>query len=272
MENSFFDISLLSLLIIPMIGGTGLAAAGGILGCFIVWRRMAYFGDTLAHASLLGLSIGTLLNITPTLGVLSICLLVALILAILQRQKQLADDTLLGIMSHGALSLGLIVLAVHPIPGRSLHNLLLGDLVTLTWTNVLTIYGYSICLLSFIAYFWHALTSWVVDEDLAKVEGHPVDFLRYGLMLAIALFIALSMQFVGVLLITALLITPAASARLIAKSPENMAFWSVILAVLAVFVGICAAGVFDWPLGPSIVFTTSLGFGVTLVLRKIGAK
>lgn len=267
-----FDLTLLSILVLPLLGGLGLAITGGVVGCFIVWRRMAYFGDTLAHASLLGVSIGSLLQISPTLGVLGICLLTAFVLAFLQRQHQLADDTLLGIMSHGALSLGLILLSIHPIPGQSLHNLLLGDLVTLSWSSVITIYCYSSVLLGLVFYNWHSLTSWIIDEDLAKAEGHPIEKLRYGLMLAIALFIALSMQFVGILLITALLITPAASARLSASSPEQMALFSALYAIGSVLLGVLAAGLFDWPIGPSIVFITSIGFCLTLVMRQISAK
>tara|TARA_Y100001934_G_C12387217_1_gene797481 strand:- start:31238 stop:32056 length:819 start_codon:yes stop_codon:yes gene_type:complete len=268
MPDIAFDFSLFSILLIPMLGGVGLAAASGVLGCFIVWRRMAYFGDTLAHASLLGVSLGTVFSLSPTLGVLGVCLIIATTLALLQKQKTLADDTLLGIMSHGALSLGLIVLAVHPIQGKSLHNLLLGDLVTLTWGNVFTIFGYSAVLLLLITSYWRSLTSWVIDEDLAQVEGHPVHALRFGLMLAIAFFIALSMQFVGVLLITALLITPAASARLLAKSPEHMAVLSAIYAIIATILGTTAAGMFDWPLGPSIVLATTLGFTLTFLAHQ----
>jgi zinc transport system permease protein len=148
---------------------------------------------------------------------------------------------------------------------------LLGDLVTLQWHHVFSIYGYSVGLIAIIWYFWRSLTSWIIDEDLAKVEGHPVELLRYGLMTAIALFIALSMQFVGVLLITALLITPAASARLLAKSPEHMALLSILYAVFSTILGTLAAGLFDWPLGPSIVFTSSIGFGITLFLHQLCA-
>lgn len=271
MLDSGFDLALLSILVLPTLGGVGLAMAGGLLGCFIVWRQMAYFGDTLAHASLLGVSIGTLLAVSPTIGVIGICLLAALLLALLQRQQQLADDTLLGIMSHGALALGLIMLTTTPIPGRSLHNLLLGDLVTLRWQDIIGIYLYSAILIGIIVFFWRPLTSWIIDADLAKVEGHPVELLRFGLMFAIALFIALSMQFVGVLLITALLITPAASARLISRSPEQMAGFSIIYAVVSTIIGVLAAGFFDWPLGPSIVLTTSLGFALTFATHRLCA-
>lgn len=259
------DLSVLSILLFPMVGGIGLACASGVLGCFIVWRKMAYFGDTLAHASLLGVALGGLFQLNPTLGVVGISLLTALLLALLQRQKQLASDTLLGIMSHGALALGLILLSIAPIPGRSLHNILLGDLVTLGAPDIMNIYIYSIILLGLVWYFWQSLTSWIIDEELAQVEGHPVNLLRYGMMFAIALFIALSMQFVGVLLITALLITPAASARLVAKSPEKMAFFAIFYAIGATVLGTLLSGFADWPLGPSIVFTASVAFGVTFI-------
>lgn len=263
-----FDTSLFSILVLPMLGGIGLACTSGLLGCFIVWRRMAYFGDTLAHSSLLGVTLGSLVQLSPTLGVIVISLLVALALALLQKGKQLADDTILGIMSHGSLALGLILLSVFPIPGQSLHNLLLGDLVTLGPQDVLNIYVFSAVFLAVAWFFWRPLTSWIIDEELAQVEGHSVSTLRYGLMIAIALFIALSMQFVGVLLITALLITPAASARLVAKSPEQMAIFAILYALFATILGTLVCGFIDWPLGPSIVLMASLGFGLTFLLRR----
>jgi len=256
---------MLEILLIPILGGMALASTAGLIGCFIVWRRLSYFGDTLAHASLLGVTLGALLQMSPTIAIIALCVTVALLLSFLQKSHQLADDTLLGILSHGALAMGLILLTIYPIPGRSLHSLLLGDLVTIQWADLWLILGFSIALFCLTTYFWRPLTSWVINEELAQIEGQPVGLLRIGLMLNIALFIALSMQFVGVLLITALLITPAASARIFTRSPESMACVSITIAVLSTLIGILLAGYLDWPLGPSIVITLTSVFAATFL-------
>jgi len=266
------NLLLLQLLLIPLIGSLGLAISAGFVGCFIVWRRMAYFGDTLAHASLLGFALGSLLHLPTNLSVIAVCVGTGLTLARTQQQRKLADDTLLGIISHGTLALGLIILASNPIPGRSLHSLLVGDLLTLAISDLYWIWGYSGITLILGILNWRALTSWVIDEELAQIEGHPVQRLRYGLMVFIALFIALTMQFVGVLLITALLISPAASARLISQSPEQMARRSIVLAVTACIVGVLAAGWVNLPVGPCIVVAAALCFCGCFVWSQMLSK
>lgn len=253
-----------------LLGGVGVALVAGPLGSFIVWRRMAYFGDTLAHSGLLGVAIAIAFEINPSIGILSICVLLALALVVLQRQRSLATDTLLGILSHTALSLGLVALALLETVRIDLVSYLFGDILAITYPDIVWIWaGGSVVLLALIA-LWRPLLAITVHEDLAQIEGVPVFAVRFIFMLLIAIVIALAMKIVGILLITSLLIIPAATARRIARNPETMAISASLIGSVAVMLGLVASFYWDTPAGPSIVVAAALLFtvGTLLTLRN----
>jgi len=255
-----------------LLAGIGIALIAGPLGCFIIWRRMAYFGDTLAHAALLGIALGIILDINVDIAILLITFLMALAFVLLQQQRQLASDTLLGIMAHGSLASGLVVIAFIKGARLNLLGALFGDILAITWQDVITIYATSIILLLLISFYWRKLIAVTVHEDLARIEGISVRNMRLLLMLAIALIIALAMKMVGILLITALLIIPAATARCFAKSPAQMAILASIIAMIAVILGLQSSLVFDTPTGPSIVVTAVLLFIVSYVFSSMRSQ
>jgi zinc transport system permease protein len=234
-------------------GGLGLAMVAGPFGCFVVWRRMAYFGDTLAHAALLGVVLGAFLDVDFTLGIAALSLAVAVGLAQMQRQRQLASDTVLGIVSHGALATGLVALALMQDARVNLMGWLLGDILAIGWTDVMVLWGGGAVLLAVLAGQWRALVAMIVDEDLAAVEGHKVARARLVLMLLVALVVAAAMKVVGILLVTALLVIPAATARKFARTPEQMAVLASLCGALAVIAGLAGSWRFDTPSGPSVV-------------------
>jgi zinc transport system permease protein len=234
-------------------GGIGLALLTGPLGSFLVWRRMAYFGDTLAHSGLLGVGLGLMLGLDPVLGVIGVCIGIALCLVLLQRQQRLASDTLLGIMSHTALSLGLVSLAFMQTVRVDLVAYLFGDILAITATEVYWIWGGGAAALAALALLWQSLLAVTVHEELARVEGVPVFAVRLLFMLLLAVVIALAMKIVGILLITSLLIIPAATARRFAANPEVMALLASFIGVLAVSMGIWGSLLWDTPTGPSVV-------------------
>jgi zinc transport system permease protein len=240
-------------LVRAFLGGLGVAVVAGPLGCFVVWRRMAYFGDTLAHSALLGIALGFILNIDLTLGVVITCAVLALLLAALQAQQRLATDTLLGIMSHSALALGLVALAFMTSVRVDLLSYLFGDVLAVTRGDLLWIYGGGAVALAGLCLLWRPLLSLTVHEDLARVEGVPVAAVRLAFTLLIALIVAAAMKVVGVILITALLIIPAAAARRAARTPEVMAVLAALAGALAVAGGLYGSLRFDTPSGPSIV-------------------
>ncbi len=255
-------------LIRALIGGLGVALVASPFGCFIVWRRMAYFGDTLAHSALLGVALGFLLGIDLTVGIVSVSFAIAVLLGILQRNRQLASDTLLGILSHGSLAAGLVVLAFLSDLRIDLMSYLFGDILAVTLIDIYWIYGGGALVLLGLAFLWRPLLSMTVHEDLAHVEGVQVEKVRLGLMLLIALVIATAMKAVGILLVTSLLIIPAAAARYFAKTPEQMAVIASGVGCLAVALGLGGSFQFDTPTGPTIVVAAIFLFGVAGILRR----
>ncbi len=243
-----------------LLGGVGVALAAGPLGAFIVWRRMAYFGDTLAHSGLLGIVLGTVLNLNLQLGVAVTCLLVALVLVLLQRQRRLATDTLLGILAHTALSLGLVALAFLETVRVDLTGYLFGDILAIGRIDLYWIWGGDLLALGVLAWLWRPLLALTVHEELAQVEGVPVFPVRLAFMLLVAIVIAVAMKVVGILLITSLLIIPAAAARRFARSPEGMALLASGLGSVAVGLGLWASLRWDTPAGPSVVLAAAALF------------
>ena len=249
-------------------GGFGVALIAGPFGSFVVWRRLAYFGDTLAHSALLGVALGFLLHLNLTLGILAVCQLLALLLFFGQRQKHLSGDTLLGIFSHGALSLGLVALAFMPQVRVDLFAYLFGDILALSSADLLWIYGGGGLALAGLLWLWKPLLAITVHEDLARVEGIAVDRINWTFLALIALSVALMMKVVGLLLVTSLLIIPAATARRFAGSPEVMAFLAVVIGCFAVAGGLAASFWYDTPTGPSIVVAACALFLISFVLPR----
>ncbi|RTK97606.1 MAG: hypothetical protein EKK65_12385, partial [Lysobacterales bacterium] len=194
-------------------GGLGVALAAGPLGSFVVWRRMAYFGDTLAHAGLLGVVLGVLAGIGEGFGVLLTGVLLALLLLALQQQKRLPGDTVLGILAHTALSLGLVAAAFLEQVRIDLNAWLFGDILAIAPGELAWIWAGGALALGVLALIWRPLLAMTVHEELARVEGVPVAAVRLVFLLLIALVVAVAMKVVGVLLITSLLIIPPAAAR-----------------------------------------------------------
>lgn len=252
-------------LLYALLAGLALALVAGPLGAFVVWRRMAYFGDTLSHSALFGVAIGLLLDIQPALAVVVSSLLLALLLVTLQQRQPLASDTVLGILAHSILSLGLVTLSFMDSVRVDLMGYLFGDLLSVTGSDLAGILAGSTLVLLGLLWLWRPLLAMTVDEELARVEGVPVAALRLALMLLIALVIGVAMKIVGVLLITSLLIIPAATAQRHARSPERMALIAILLGMAAVCAGLTMSWHLDTPAGPSIVVCAATWFVVSLL-------
>ncbi|MEW8692989.1 MAG: zinc ABC transporter permease subunit ZnuB [Candidatus Thiodiazotropha endolucinida] len=250
-----------------LLAGLGVALVTGPLGVFVVWRRMAYFGDTLAHSALLGIALGFLLGINLNLAVIALGIVLALILVAMSDNQQLSQDTQLGILAHSMLSLGLVVMAFQSSVRVDLMGYLFGDILSVTATDLLWVWGGGIAVLLVLIGIWRPLLSLTVHEELAQVEGVPVGNVRLIFMLLIALVIAVAMKIVGVLLITSMMIIPAAAARRFSRSPEQMAVVAAGTGSLAVVLGLAGSWQWDTPAGPSIVVAAALLFGLTQLSR-----
>ncbi len=254
-----------------LFGGVGVALVAGPLGSFVVWRRMAYFGDSLAHSALLGVALGFLLGTDLQIGVIATCVALALILVALQQQRRLATDTLLGILSHSALSLGLVAVSFAQTLRIDLMGYLFGDILAVGLTDLAWIYGGGAAALAVLAAIWRPLLAMTVHEELARAEGVPVIAIRLVFMLAIAITIAIAMKIIGILLITSLLIIPAATARRFARTPEQMAALASLTGCLAVVGGLAASLRFDTPSGPSVVVAAAALFLLSLAAGAVAS-
>ena len=242
-----------------IIAGIGVAIIAGAIGCFVVWRRMAYFGDSLAHSALLGVALGLVMGISTNLGTIIICSIFAIALIWLQQKKILATDTLLGILAHSALSVGMVTLSLLE-RSIDLHSYLFGDILAVTSTEIYFILFGGFFVLIFLYCNWSSFVLMTIDEKLARAEGINIVVNQLSIMLLMTIVVAVSFKIVGLLLITSLLIIPAATARQLARSPELMAIASSILAVFAVILGIYSSLILDTPSGPSIVVASTLIF------------
>ena len=249
-----------------IVAGIGVALAAAPLGCFIVWRRMAYFGDTMSHSALLGVAIGFALGADFTLGVIAVTAAVALVLLALERTPGLSRDTMLGILAHSTLSIGLIAISLMASLRIDLMAYLFGDILAVSHTDLIWIYLGGIGIVLVLALIWRPLLAVTVHEDLARAEGVPSLTVRLIFMLLIAVIIAFAMKIVGILLITALLIIPAATARRRARSPEQMAVIAALIGVIAVVGGLFLSLRLDTPSGPSIVVVAVTLFALSLLL------
>ncbi len=235
-----------------LLAGIGVALATGPLGCFVVWRRMAYFGDTLAHSALLGVVLGFILSIQPMAGVALTCATLAILMVLMQSQR-LSSDTFLGLMSHSTLAIGLLAVAFLPAFRIDLLSYLFGDILAVSTNDLAIIYGGLVVVLVGLVTIWRPLLAVTVNEELAQAEGVRVLAVRLVFTLLLAIVIAVAMRVVGLLLVTSLLIIPAAAARRFSPTPEFMAVAAAGLGVLAVIGGLQLSLAADTPSGPSIV-------------------
>ncbi|MBD1559107.1 zinc ABC transporter permease subunit ZnuB [Vibrio sp. S9_S30] len=251
---------MIEFLLPSILAGIAIALIAGPLGSFVVWRKMAYFGDTLAHASLLGLSLGFLLDINIYLALVICCIALAAILVTLQKQEVVATDTLLGILAHSSLSLGLVAISFFDNVRVDLMGYLFGDLLAVSPQDLIFIFAGGTFIVATLMYFWHPLLSSSVNEELASIEGINTDLMRLVLMLLVGVVIAVGMKFVGALLITSLMIIPAAAARRFSRTPEQMAMLSSVFGVIAVLCGLSFSWNLDTPAGPSVVISAAIIF------------
>lgn len=255
-----------------LFAGIGIALAAGPLGCFVVWRRMAYFGDATAHAAILGVAVALMIDAgAVSLGVLASAVGMALAVFFLAG-KGLAVDTLLGVAAHSALAFGILAMAMSGQRGVDLEAWLFGDILDVSTRDIALIWGGAAAVTLLLVWRWSALLTATLSEDLARAEGIDPARERLLLMLAVAVLVAMAIEVVGALLVTALLVIPAATARPLADTPERMAVLAAALAVTATTLGLVAAFVWDAPAGPAIVAASAVGFGIsalTATLKRI---
>jgi len=247
-------------MVYALAAGIGISLITGPLGCFIVWRRMAFFGETLSHSALTGVALGLLFDQAVFIGILGIPILIALLLGLLASQKSLTTDTWLAVISNGTLAIGLVALTF--VDGRplELNSYLFGDILAVSEIDLGIIFAGSILILSILLYIWRPLLSLTIHEELAAVEGQSLLKIRITFMLLIAVTVGIALKILGALLLTAMLIIPAAAARQLSKTPEQMAVIATVISILAVIAGFYGSLTFDTPTSASIVLASLVAF------------
>jgi zinc transport system permease protein len=261
------DFSLDDFMIRAVIAATGLALVSGPLGCFLVWRRMAFFGDALSHSALLGVALGILLQIDLYLGVVSVCGGLALILSQVRTHQSLSHDTWLGIVSYTALAGGMVALS---LTGQRVdaESILFGDILAVGLEDLAWIWGAVLVAAIFMRYRWRLLLLSTFNEDISLVSGVRLNLLNAAFMIIMALVVAVALKTVGALLIPALLIIPAASAAQQARSPEQMVLGAILLSLLTMYGGLASAFAYNTPTGPTIILVGAGLFLVSLIAKK----
>ena len=250
--------------------GIGLALVTGPLGCFIVWRRLSYFGDTIAHSALLGVTIAYAMNFNLIIAVFVVSCLLAISLLFLQRRTSLPDDALLGLLAHSVLAIGLVLLGILSFISIDLMGLLFGDILSVNFTDVLFVWIGGGVVLTTLILIWRPLFAGTVNLELAKAEGLNPELATTIFTLLIASVIAISIKIVGILLITGLLIIPAAASRNLSSTPIQMAIISSIIGVCSVVIGLQTSMIWNTSTGPTILVITLGVFIITLLpLKKL---
>lgn len=249
-------------------GGLAIAALAGPIGALMLWQRMTFFGAAVAHGSILGVALGLLLGINPMAGAFAVCLAMAALLFGLSLGGLHSKDTLVGAIGHGALAGALVLMVYLPGVRVDLMGYLFGDILAVQWPEIASTTLAAIGILAVVAFVWRPMVAAAAAPDIARAEGLPVNALSLGYALLLAGVVALGIRLVGALLIIALLVMPAATARPFAKSPLAMAVLGTGLAALSVIVGLALSFWLDWPAGPAITLAAGALFLASLARRQ----
>lgn len=256
-------------LIIPLLFALILSLVTGPLGCFIIWRRMAYFGDTLAHASLMGISISLTLSFPIKLGILCTGILIALLIMQLKENRYFAMDTILGLIAHGGLAFGMIIFYLFQPSQLSLFSYLFGDILSVNSNDIIYALIGFLAIAIFFYFSWQKLIFMTIHKDLATSEKVPTKKLDYLFLIMLTILITLSIQSVGVLLITSMLIIPAATARIYSKTPLQMAILASCIGGISSCLGFWLSLNYDTPTGPSIIVSALSLFFLSNFIVKL---
>ena len=251
-----------------LVAGIGVAIVTGPLGCFVVWRRLSYFGDTLAHSALLGVTMAYSFQFNIAISVFLISSLIALILIQLQKRTNLPGDALLGLLAHSSLAVGLVVIGFLTFIRFDIMGLLFGDILAVNVTDLLIIWFGGGLILLVLKIIWKPLFASTVNYELAEAEGLNPDRAKAIFTILMAALIAISIKMVGLLLITGMLIIPAAMARNLSDSPFKMVLFSIIGGLLSVLIGLFSSLEFNTPSGPSIITAALFLFILSLFRIK----
>lgn len=254
-------------LLLPFLAGIGIAISAGILGCFVIWRRMAYFGDAVSHSALLGIALSVLVAVEVDIAIIMVCAIFALMLALLQQNQYFTTDSILGILAHASLGIGMAIVGISGGEHIDVHHFLFGDILKVNMQNIQIIFLAALIIAILIFKNWQSLCILTICPDIARSEGCNTTLLEIILILSIAIFVGLAIKIFGVLLVTSMLIIPPACARICSSSPSSMVFSSIFFAIISVIIGILLTKAVHIESGPAIVVSSTM---ILLILSLSG--
>lgn len=248
--------------------GIGIAVSTSLLGVFILWKKMAYFGDSVSHSSILGLGIAALFSFHPIVGVLIFALVFSLLITLLGKMRLYSKDTAIGISSYVSLALGLILIAAFP-DQVNLNSYLLGDILSTSKQEVILIYLNSLLVVLMMIFYFKKLLLATISEDLALIQKIKVNRLNLLFLLLVAITIVFAIKVTGIFLVTAMLIMPAAIARNLSNNPIQMLLTALTISVTSVITGTLVSIYLNYPVSPTIIFVMILIFFWVLIQKKV---
>ena len=251
-----------------LIAGIGVAIVTGPLGCLVIWRRLSYFGDTLSHSALLGVTLAYAFSINISLSVFIMSGIVAMLLISLQKRTKLAGDSLIGLLAHSTLAVGLVLIGFLSSIRFDLMGLLFGDILAVTIGDIIIIWIGGLVILGILFFIWKSLFAATVNYDLAAAENMKPNISNFIFTMLLAGVIALSIKMIGALLITGLLLIPAAMARSLSNNPIQMIILSILGGILSVIIGLFSSLQFNTASGPSIIVVALVFFILSLIPAK----
>lgn len=257
-----------SFLIRAALAGIGVALAAAPLGCFVVWRRMAYFGDATAHASILGVALALAFSMSVFGGALVAALGMAVAVSTLHGRGH-AMDTVLGVLAHASLAVGLVAISFVSGVQVDLMAYLFGDILAVSKGDLAVIWGGAALVLGLVAWRWQGLLTATISPGLAHAAGIDPKREQLVLTLALAVVVAVAIKVVGALLIAAMLIIPAAAARPLTSTPERMGAVAMAIGAVAALGGLWLSYRMDTPTGPTIVCVAAGVFAVTVSMGAV---
>lgn len=259
-------------MLLPILAALGISISAGILGCFVIWKRMAYFGDAVSHSALLGVALSLLVAIEVDIAIILICALFALVLSFMQQSNIFTADSILGILAHSSLGIGMLVLGASNNGNIDIHHFLFGDILNANMQNVKIIFGAALLISILIYKNWQSLCLLTICPDIAKSEGINPLRMQLMLVLLIAVFVGLAIKIFGVLLVTSMLIIPPACARIFSSSPVSMVFSSIFFAIISSALGIFITKSYAIDSGPAIVVCSSAVLLILSLFRMLKSR
>lgn len=256
-------------MVYALICGIAIALSMCPIGCVVLWKRMTFLGDAIAHSATLGVVLGIILSINTTYTVLLISII--FVLTIIYLKKHHTNDTLIAIFSHSFLAIGLLIISIVKYIRIDIMSYLFGDLLMVDLNDIIIISILTIFILLWLYFRWKLLLSAAINEDMAMVEGINTKVIEFEFMLIMAVLISFSIKIVGILLISSMLVIPAATARNLSHTPKQMMVYATIFGILSVSSGIIISALFDTPSGPAIVISSVCIFIGSLFAKNIAS-